>query len=201
MVLSTYAKQRILTYFFEGKCAPTIQKMLVMEGIRVSRVSVWKFLQRFAASKSLARKEGSGRPTKLTDEATIIVEQQMLKDDETTAYQLHKLLMDKGIDISITTILRCRDSLGWTFRGSSYCQLIRVVNKQKRLEWARNYLNEAEDGFEDVVWSDESSVQLETHKRHCYRKRGRAPKSKPRYVVHQDCTYVSRCIRIYYTCA
>lgn len=104
----------------------------------------------------------------------------MSEDDETTAYQLHKILKDQGFIISITTVLRCRDSLGWTFKGSAYCQLIRVVNKQKRLEWAKKYLNEAEDGFEDVIWSDESSIQLETHKRFCYRKRGCAPKSKPR---------------------
>ena len=29
----------------------------------------------------------------------------------------------------------------------------------KRLEWAREYL---EDDFEDVVWTDETSIQLET---------------------------------------
>ena len=27
--------------------------------------------------------------------------------------------------------------LGWVYRGSAYCQLIRNVNKQKRLEWPR----------------------------------------------------------------
>ena len=130
----------------------------------------------------MSRKEGSGRPTKLTPEVMQIVEAQMMKDDETTAYQLHKLLLDKGVSISISTILRCRDILGWTFRGSAYCQLIRACNKQKRLEWARNNKNEVEDGFDDVVWSDESSVQLEAHKRFCYRKKGCAPKNKPRYI-------------------
>ena len=53
------------------------------------------------------------------------------------------------------------DSLGWTFRGSAYCQLIRDANKRKRLEWARQY---ASDDFEDVIWADEASVQLETPK-------------------------------------
>ena len=66
-----------------------------------------------------------------------IVEQQMTVDDETTASQLHKLLVEKGVTISITTILRCRDQLGWTFRGSAYCQMIRAANKVKRLEWMR----------------------------------------------------------------
>ena len=81
----------------------------------------------------------------------------MQDDDEITAQQLHKLLNDKGFEISITTILHCHDTLGWTFRGSAYCQLIRTVNKEKRLQWAEEYRNEAEDGFDDVIWSDKLS--------------------------------------------
>ena len=42
-----------------------------------------------------------------------------------------------GYKISLCTVLRCRRSLGWTFRGSAYCQLVRNVNKQKRREWAK----------------------------------------------------------------
>ena len=100
----------------------------------------------------------------------------MMEDDETTALQLYKHLMDNGILISLTTTLRCRTSLGWTFRGSAYCQLIHSENKSKRLDWAR----EADNRFEDVVWTDESLIQVETHKRFCYRKEGCPPKSKPR---------------------
>ena len=85
-----------------------------------------------------------------------------------------------GFDISIKTILRCRKQLGWTYRGSAYCQMIRAVNKEKRLEWAREYLCESEDGFGDVIFSDESTIQLETHRRYCYRKKGCAAKRKPR---------------------
>ena len=66
--------------------------------------------------------------------------------------------------------------------GSAYCQLIRANNKEKRVSWAEQYLEEAEDGFEDVIWSDESTIQIETHKQYCYQQKGCSPKSKPRYV-------------------
>ena len=36
------------------------------------------------------------------------------------------------------------------------------------------------DDFENVVWTDEASVQLETHRKRCYRKLGEMPKPKPR---------------------
>ncbi len=88
--------------------------------------------------------------------------------------------MQRGVQISRTTILRGRHSLGWTFRGSAYCQLIREANKQKRFEWAQaNLQNE----FDDITWTDETSVQLECHKRVCCRKVGERPRPKPRAKV------------------
>ena len=182
MVLSPYAKQRVVALRSEGLKAPTITKRLRDEGIFVTRVGVHKFLCVYKATHTIKRRSGSGRPSKITAEIRKLVDQQMIKDDETTAYQLHQLLLRNRYSISLSTILRCRTELGWTFRGSAYCQLIRAVNKEKRLEWARTYLPEADGGFDNVVWTDESSIQLETHRRHCYRKRGDAPKCKPRYV-------------------
>ena len=102
----------------------------------------------------------------------------MRRDDETTASQLHVLLTSLGYTLNLQTILRCRTSLGWTFRGSAYCQLIRDVNKQKRLDFAREHRS---DNFANVIFTDECSVQLESHRRRCCRKQGEPPKNKPRY--------------------
>ncbi len=101
----------------------------------------------------------------------------MCHDDETTAIQLREVLVHNGIGLHIHTVLRSREQLGWTFRGSAYCQLIRDVNKQKRLEWA---LRNQHDRFKNVIFSDECSVQLETHRLRCYRKKGEKPRNKHR---------------------
>ena len=45
---------------------------------------------------TIARKEGCGRKTKVTDEICQIVEQQMRLDDEMTASQLYVLLKGMG---------------------------------------------------------------------------------------------------------
>ena len=180
VVLKSYERQRVLDHYFAGNKAPTIKRLLKRERISVSRVAIWKLLKKYECTGTIARRETAGRPSALTVAVRSIVEEQMIKDDETTAHQLHKILVDKGINISLSTILRCRKALGWTFRGSAYCQLIRPANKEKRLEWAREYLDECEDGFDNVIRTDESSIQCETHKRYCYRKKGYAPKRKPR---------------------
>ena len=117
----------------------------------------------------LCRLPGSGRPSKITTEISQTVDDQKRSDDEKTAIQLYHLLKARGHPLSLRTILRCRSALGWTFRGSAYCQLIRQPNKVKRLSWAQENVGNT---FENVVWTDETSVQLQTHRRFCCRKRG-----------------------------
>ena len=67
---------------------------------------------------------------------------------ETTATQLHILLVRLGYSLSLCTILRCWMTLRWTFHGSAYSQLIREQNKCKRLECALKF---KDDDFSDVV--------------------------------------------------
>ena len=181
MVLSTYEKQRILYYSSTGLKPSEIHSALRMEHIQTCRQTIAWFLRRYAATGTISRCEGSGRPSKVTDRVLTLVELAMRGDDETTASQLHVLLTSCAISISMSTILRSRSMLGWTFRGSKYCQLIRNENKQKRLQWAMQYLPEVRAGsFEDVIWSDETTVQLESHRRHSYRKKGEPAVLKPR---------------------
>ena len=164
-------------YYQQGYRAPTICLLLQKEQLSVSCVGIAKFLTKYEETGSIARTPGSGRPSKITAEIKALVEAKMQEDDETTALQLHALLVSRGYQISKKTILRCRTALGWTFRGSAYCQLIRESNKIKRLEWARQHL---QDNFDNVVWTDECSVQLEMHKTYCCRKQGEPPRPKPR---------------------
>ena len=89
-----------------------------------------KFIKRYLESETIHCLPGNGRILKITGEIKEIVKQQTRTDDQTTAMQLHRLLNDKGYSISFRTVLQSRVSLGWTFRGSLYCQLIRKVKKK-----------------------------------------------------------------------
>lgn len=178
MAFSEYMDQRILYLQFQGYNAPTIVTSLQKERMVGSMRGIAKFLKRYEETCTIARCAGSGRPTKITGEVKQLVVEQMRADDKTTAYQLHALLT--RLNYSLRTILRCRKILGWTFRGSAYCQLIRCANKEKRLDWARRHLHKASTGFHDVVWTDECTIQLEIHRCFCCRKQGERPKNKPR---------------------
>lgn len=175
MVYGNYTKQRILSLHWQGYKVSKIVDYLVLEdGIRSSKQGVRQFLKRYMQTGSISRKPGSGLPPKLSPAVQQIIEDAMRADDETTATQIQAMLASRNIYVSLATIVRNRSELGWTYRGSAYCQLIRQVNKEKRLHWARTYLSD------NVIWTDETTVQLETHKRYCYRKKGEKPRTKPR---------------------
>ena len=140
-------------------------------------------LQKLKAGQSIVRKRAVGRPRKTTQRVRDLIEEQMQKDDETTATKLDRLLQAK---LSRSTILRCRRQLGWTYRGAAYCQLIREPDKLKRLSWCME--NQCTD-FHNVMWTDETTVQLENHRRFCHRKRGEKPRPKPRCVPIRTFVY------------
>ena len=113
MVFSEYKKQRILHHYFCGNKAPTIEKLLREENLHCTRKYVHDFLRRYEITGDVRRKSGSGGHTKITDEVKAIVEEQMQRDDETTAIQVYDLLKSRGYNIHRRrTILRCRTSLG-----------------------------------------------------------------------------------------
>ncbi len=88
MVYSQYKKQRVLHFYREGYKSPTITKLLAKEGLRVSKNGVLKFLKRFTENGSIARKPGSGRPCKISPAMKSLIDEQMERDDETTAMQI-----------------------------------------------------------------------------------------------------------------
>ena len=68
--------------------------------------------------------------------------------------------------------------LGWVCSRPKYCQLVRELNKQKR-EWCTERIA-TQENFDDVIFTDESSIQLDNHGRLCCRKRGSVRKFKPK---------------------
>ncbi len=122
--------------------------MVLEDGIQCTKQVVRQFLKCYNLSKSIERKPGSGLPPKLSPQLQQVIEVAMRNNDETTATQLQAMLASMNIYVSLATIVRNRISLGWTYRGSAYCQLIRQQNKDNRLDWARIHLH---DEFSDVI--------------------------------------------------
>lgn len=68
-----------------------------------------------------------------------------------------------------------------------YCQLISEKNRQKRLDWCTEQLQAANDGYDDVTWTDESRIQIDPNGTLTFHRIGvekrRKPKAKHPYSV------------------
>ena len=148
----------------QGLHPAEILRLLKTERLAVSLASVVRIIKKLKTTGSVANLPRSGRPAKISDEAKVFIDQQMRKDDEMTSCRIKKKLAKRGTDVSSSTVRRARMQLGWTLQRTGYCQLIRDVNKTKRLEFAQRVL-ESEDTFHNVIFSDESSTSL-TQYRH-----------------------------------
>ena len=127
--LSKYAKQRIISLKESGLTNREVVEALKHEGtteIRVTTQVVRRCHKRYLQTGSIERRKGSGRPTLRTSALLNTIEDIMHADDEATAIQIRSYLLLHGHRLlSLSTILRGRRELGWTYRGSAYCQLIR----------------------------------------------------------------------------
>ena len=96
----------------------------------------------------------------------------MTSQPDMTAKVLSDRIFEQfGRRISEPRINAVRRECGWTINGTRYCQLIRLVNREKRVEWCTRML-ETEETFDNVIFTDESKIEMGQVSKRSYRKRG-----------------------------
>ena len=109
------------------------------------------------------------------------IDETMTENDERTASEMKTLLSAKfgaeNVTYSERTIERVRSELGWTFTTAWYYQAVHDGNKEKRVAWVNSCL-EAEESFQDCIFIDEFTIQLECHRRRSFRKKNAPRKLK-----------------------
>ena len=144
-----------------------------------SLASVTRIINKIQKTGSTENCSRSGRPTELSADAKAFIEKQMRINNEATSIQIKKQLAKHGIVVNFCTVRRLRAKQGWTLQHNHYCQLIRVANKVKRLEYAQKILD-SHDTFHNVIFFDECSVFLEQYRLICYQKVDKPLKRKPK---------------------
>ena len=155
--LSVYVRERIRQLTRVRATVTEILDALRKEGICTCRQTVWWIQRHIEEYGTIEPLPKSGHPTKLSANALQLIKNSMRRDDETTAKELVATLSNNGLSMSTTIALKGRCLMGWTQCGTAYCQLIRAPNRTKRLEWACQNLGAT---FENVIWFDETSVQM-----------------------------------------
>ena len=119
---------------------------------------------RWRTNCGLRDQHRSGRRSKITLGIAAFIERSLQEDDEITSVELQRLLSRKfSVNISAPTIRRyIRMHLKWVVVRTRFGPMISEKNKTKRSQFAQMCLD-MKDTFENVIWTDESSVQLTRH--------------------------------------
>ena len=111
------------------------------------------------------------------------IDAEVSADREISARQLQRRLQEKfHIDVSTSVINKERRRMGWVQTSTRYCQMIRTENKEKRLFFCTDILVHKEE-FNDVIFTDESTVRCERFLSKQFRRIGEpsVPKPKPKH--------------------
>ena len=175
------SRRRLVLLRNLGYSVKSIKERLLEEKIAISRNGIYKILRKYKLTGQIADHPKKRRGTKLSDEHLKYIDDVMADNDELTARQLRHMLTSQWpeLSVSVRTVRRARWKLGWVATRPKYCQLVRELNQVKRLEWCQKQLAENEV-FDNVIFTDECSVQLDRHGRLCFRKRNQPRKMKPR---------------------
>ena len=96
----------------------------------------------------------------------------MAMNNELTASDLKDILTKRfgmaKVQYGVTT--RVKNNLGWNITAAWYCQAIHEAKKTKRLDWCSDHIKEKET-FDNVIFTDESTIQVECHRRKNFRKK------------------------------
>ena len=178
--LSSYLRERIVALWEEGKKVLEIVMTLESEEKRTSRATVRRWVFRWRTNRGLRDRHRSGRLSKITAEIGSFVEAKLQEDDEITSVELQRLISRKfSINISAPTIRRhIRMHLKWVVVRTRFGPMISDKNKAKRSTFAQMCLD-TEDSFDNVIWTDESSVQLTRHSQTMRVKMGKERVLKP----------------------
>ena len=140
-------------------------------GHKISRQGLLKFLKKRESVNYPIEDGKKGDPkVRLARRKFLPVHSQVLdlwlsKNKDLTARDVQrKFSRHMGVNFSIATIKFQRRHLDWTMKKKSYCQLISVRNKVARLNWCSEMLL-ARETFSDVIFVDESNVEISSNAR------------------------------------
>ena len=183
--LTARMKEKVLTLYADKVKAKDICKIMnsTLTCLQVKKLSVKTiryFLKKVVNFNRFSDLPRSGQPRKFTLKHYVLLDNTLLQNDEATSVDLQKLIFENTGDwFSLSTIKKARREIDWVATTPRYCQQVKDRNKVVRREWCERMIREEED-FHNVIFTDESTIQLDAHARVVFRKSWEPAKLKAR---------------------
>lgn len=169
--LSHSIKLEIINLEKSGLRQATIVKVLSEKGNVVSRqqVAYWVNQHRFGYFDPSVSSESKQKKFRCVSVRDIeIVKKSLTLNAQQSSNDIHKELVKDGAEFCRNTTKQIIRAAGFTSAKPRYAQLVREPNKLKRVDFCRKLIDE-NDTQDDIIFTDESSIQLHHNKQTTYR--------------------------------
>lgn len=117
-------------------------------------------IRRWKSFQSTASLPRSGRPSKISARSARNLVRQVQKNPRLTRSELQKHLEIAGTQVSKNTIRTALRKHGLHSRSPRKTPLLKPVHVENRLNYAKEHLEKPSEFWDNVLWSDETKIEL-----------------------------------------
>ncbi len=153
--LSKDTRNKIVDLHQAGKTESAIGKQL---GVKKSTVGA--IIRKWKTYKTTDNLPRSGAPRKISPRGVKMITRTVNKNPRTTRGDLVNDLQRAGTKVTKATISNTLRRQGLKSCSARRVPLLKPVHVQARLKFAREHLDDPEEDWENVIWSDETKIEL-----------------------------------------
>ncbi|KAK3560030.1 hypothetical protein QTP86_033826, partial [Hemibagrus guttatus] len=153
--LSKDTRNKIVDLHQAGKTESAIGKQL---GVKKSTVGA--IIRKWKTYKTTDNLPRSGAPRKISPRGVKMITRMVSKNSRTTRGDLVNDLQRAGTKVTKATISNTLHHQGLKSCSARRVPLLKPVHVRARLKFAREHLDDPEEDWENVIWSDETKIEL-----------------------------------------
>ncbi|KAK3531127.1 hypothetical protein QTP70_012679 [Hemibagrus guttatus] len=153
--LSKDTRNKIVDLHQAGKTESAIGKQL---GVKKSTVGA--IIRKWKTYKTTDNLPPSGAPRKISPRGVKMITRTVSKNPRTTRGDLVNDLQRAGTKVTKATISNTLRHQGLKSCSARRVPLLKPVHVRARLKFAREHLDDPEEDWENVIWSDETKIEL-----------------------------------------
>ncbi|KAK3519432.1 hypothetical protein QTP70_027864, partial [Hemibagrus guttatus] len=153
--LSKDTRNKIVDLHQAGKTESAIGKQL---GVKKSTVGA--FIRKWKTYKTTDNLPRSGAPRKISPRGVKMITRTVSKNPRTTRGDLVNDLQRAGTKVTKATISNTLRRQGLKSCSARRVPLLKPVHVRARLKFAREHLDDPEEDWENVIWSDETKIEF-----------------------------------------
>ena len=187
--LTQETKIEIVRHYNNGEKCKTIRRCMNENGYEITRRQIEHLIKNYKKGYFIPDSPTVNPRTavSVSHRDMEIVKSSLTTNPDQSARDIRKELLQDGSKVSLSTVKRVITRCGFTSDVPRYSHMVRVANQQPRVEFCNMLIN-TNDSMDDIIFTDESSVQLHNNKSSCYRLIGagnrQLPKPKHPLKVH-----------------